>query len=164
MAAARRIEALSRQLGSGSSASVSVGSTATAVKGGASAGAAAASTSVGAPGSGFRYTQNVEGPLSAAQRAFYEENGYILIKGLVDHAYIDELTQRFLSIATGETERGSMFMIRDVAIAKQKQLGESAITKLQVRRSLLGGAEAWELLVVTAPVIEMHRAPLSAVL
>lgn len=39
--------------------------------------------------SGFKYTQG-NSVLTDAQREFYDKNGYILIRNLVDHKVIDE--------------------------------------------------------------------------
>eukprot|EP00455_Lapot_gusevi_P042961 TRINITY_DN5171_c0_g1_i1.p1 TRINITY_DN5171_c0_g1~~TRINITY_DN5171_c0_g1_i1.p1 ORF type:complete len:349 (-),score=99.10 TRINITY_DN5171_c0_g1_i1:182-1165(-) len=81
-------------------------------------------------GQKFIYTQG--GVLTPEQRAFYDENGFIMIKGLLPADRLEMYRERFCKIANGEVERvPSMLMMRDVGIAKKKQMGEKFITKLQ---------------------------------
>lgn len=80
----------------------------------------------------FRFTHNGNGLLSLEQRRFYEKNGYIIIRKLYPEADMEKYRKRFAAIANGEVERvPSMTMMRDVAIAKKKGMGEMSITKLQ---------------------------------
>jgi len=81
----------------------------------------------------FRYT--VDNPLlTLEQRKFYEENGFILIKGIVSPQDIALFRDRFLEIANSEAGPPDMLIMRDVKELKQhgkKRTGEHAITKLQ---------------------------------
>lgn len=80
----------------------------------------------------FAYSLDPKGLLTEEQRKFYDENGYILIKKLVPEKDIERWRQRFLAIANGEVEvEPTMLVMRDVAVAKRKEKGEHAITKLQ---------------------------------
>jgi len=70
--------------------------------------------------------------LTAEQRRQYDEQGFLLIRKLVSEADIEKWRQRFVAIANGEVEpTPTMLVMRDVAIAKKKEKGEHAITKLQ---------------------------------
>jgi len=80
----------------------------------------------------YRFTRNENGVLSDEQQRHYEENGFVVIKSLVPLKDIEKYTQRFLDIANGKAEKAPfMTMMRDVTIAKQKAMGDLAITKLQ---------------------------------
>jgi len=67
--------------------------------------------------SGFRYT--VDNPLlTLEQRRFYEENGFIVVKNLVDHQLIDDCYQRFIDLCHKRVPWGSMTMMRDISVAR----------------------------------------------
>jgi hypothetical protein len=55
---------------------------------------------------GFRYTLDggSEGVLSKEQRQFYEENGYLVVKGLVAQHHLDTYRERFRQICSREVE------------------------------------------------------------
>lgn len=92
----------------------------------------AASSSSSLHTSRYRYTVDPSGVLSPSQRQQYEEKGYILIKKLVSEDEIERWRARFVAIANGEIEPpATMTVMRDVAIAKRKEKGEKAITKIQ---------------------------------
>jgi phytanoyl-CoA hydroxylase len=86
----------------------------------------------GGVASQYRYSINSNNLLSQEQRDFYEENGYLLIKNLVHQEDLDRYKQQFIGISDGKIDRApTMTMMRDIAIAKRKELGEKSITKLQ---------------------------------
>jgi phytanoyl-CoA hydroxylase len=69
---------------------------------------------------------------SVCQRQFYEDNGYLLLRGVLPLNRIEVYKQRFLDISSGKVEKQpTMLMMRDVTVAKKRQMGEQAITKLQ---------------------------------
>ena len=63
-------------------------------------------TPLGVPSDQFRYTVNKNGMLNQRQQQFYEENGFVVIPGLVAHDLIDECRDRFLDLIDGNVERG----------------------------------------------------------
>jgi len=80
----------------------------------------------------YKLSDNCNGLLNEAQRQQYEQDGFIIIKGLLSKEQIAVYRQRFMDYADGKLERPvSMVMMRDVAVAKKKELGERAITKIQ---------------------------------
>ena len=84
----------------------------------------------------YRYTLDPSGLLTPDQRAFYDSHGYLLIPSLVSTEEIETWRKRFIDIANGEVEpTPTMTVMRDVAIAKKKEKGEKAITKLQVEQT-----------------------------
>jgi len=81
----------------------------------------------------FRYTLD-NGVLSAEQRAFYEENGYIIIPKLVPQERLDAYARRFKELCEQPKQRpASMTVMRDVALAKAgvSNNSELFITKVQ---------------------------------
>jgi len=78
------------------------------------------------------YTLDPMGVLTPEQRRQYDEQGFLLVRNLVSADEIEKWRQRFVDIANGVVEpTATMLVMRDVAIAKKKEKGEHAITKLQ---------------------------------
>ena len=70
--------------------------------------------------------------LSDEQRQFYEDNGFLVIKNLVDAEYLDKYKRRFQMVCAKQIEIPFMTVMKDVAIAKSEFVeGEKAITKIQ---------------------------------
>jgi len=69
--------------------------------------------------------------LTDQQRDFYEENGFVVFRNLVDHGLLDECKQRFIDICTGKAERGMMTMMKDVSLKSKNVKGEYLINKIQ---------------------------------
>lgn len=79
----------------------------------------------------YRFTSDFS-ILTPEQRQFYEENGYLVVRNLVPQSDLDRYRQHFIAIAEGKIPKATgTLMMRDVAIAKKKEMGEKAITKLQ---------------------------------
>ena len=73
-----------------------------------------------------------EGPFTEAEKEQYRRDGFVVVKGLLSPEDVGLYTQRFLDIADRKIEKEpSMLMMRDVAVAKEKRMGDLAITKLQ---------------------------------
>jgi hypothetical protein len=84
----------------------------------------------------YKYTLDPAHVLTDEQRRQYDELGFLLIKKIVSEPEIETWRQRFVDIADGKVEAiSTMLVMRDVAIAKLKQKGEHAITKLQGQTS-----------------------------
>ena len=93
--------------------------------------------------SAFRYSLDSaesEGILTRAQREFYEENGYIVVKRLVPEAALARYNARFQQYCTGARPApDNMTMMRDVELirarggaeAARAAMGEDNVTKLQ---------------------------------
>lgn len=79
----------------------------------------------------FFYTlDNPHSKLSEEQREFYEENGYIVIKNLVNEEEIFELEDHFRKICNGEIQPYiGMSIMRDISINQSKS--SRTITKIQ---------------------------------
>ena len=86
-------------------------------------------------GQKFRYSLDAaesKGVLSREDRLFYEENGYLVVKGLVSLHNLDIYRERFRQICTKEVKARGLTIMKDVAIAKGEFMeGERAINKIQ---------------------------------
>ena len=72
-----------------------------------------------AAASKFKYTLDLDVPvLTPEQRAFYEENGYIVFRKLVPEADLEMYRQRFNALCDGDVPRPPMMTVmRDGACA-----------------------------------------------
>ena len=86
-------------------------------------------------GQKFRYSLDAaesKGVLTREDRLFYEENGYLVVKGLVSLHNLDIYRERFRQICTKEVTVEGLTIMKDVAIAKGEFMeGERAINKIQ---------------------------------
>ncbi|KAK3856487.1 hypothetical protein Pcinc_037194 [Petrolisthes cinctipes] len=95
------------------------------------------SGSVGAGGSSSgsvgEFTYTLDNPhLTQAQRAFYEENGFLVIPNLVAHDEIDQWRERFLDIVDNRVESGGMTKMKDIALKGLAGIpGEQIVNKIQ---------------------------------
>nr|XP_032802267.1 phytanoyl-CoA dioxygenase, peroxisomal-like isoform X3 [Petromyzon marinus] len=82
--------------------------------------------------SSARYTLD-NGILTPEQRAFYEDNGFIAIKGLVADEDLERYRDRFERICRREVTVPGIMIMRDIAIAKSKIAAQdqSSVTKVQ---------------------------------
>ncbi|XP_061411607.1 phytanoyl-CoA dioxygenase, peroxisomal-like isoform X1 [Lethenteron reissneri] len=88
-------------------------------------------TSQHGPSSKFRYTLD-NGILTPEQRAFYEDNGFIVIKGLVTDEDLERYRDRFERICRREVTVPAITIMRDIAIAKSKVAqDQTSVTKVQ---------------------------------
>ncbi|XP_038851300.1 phytanoyl-CoA dioxygenase, peroxisomal-like [Salvelinus namaycush] len=70
--------------------------------------------------------------LSTEQRISYEEDGFLLIKGLVSGEHIDRFRATFERIFRREVQVPGLVVMRDVSIAKSEFVpDQKAISKLQ---------------------------------
>jgi phytanoyl-CoA hydroxylase len=67
--------------------------------------------------------------LTEEQRQFYEDNGYILIKNNVSHAFLDELKDRFIDICEGRVDIAGMTVMKDPSLKDKGVKGEYLINK-----------------------------------
>jgi len=79
----------------------------------------------------FQYTLDNQ-KLTPAQRAFYEENGFLVIPNLVPHDMIDNWKIRFLDLVEGRANTGGMTKMKDVTLKDMKNVsGEQVVNKIQ---------------------------------
>ena len=79
---------------------------------------------------GFRYT-NDNPLLSLEQRSFYDENGYLVIRKLIDDDILDKCCQRFIDICEGRVDKGLMTLMKDISLAKSDAKGQYLYNKIQ---------------------------------
>ena len=83
----------------------------------------------------FAYTVNDDGLLTREQQEFFEENGYLVIPGLLSEEKIDRYNAHFRDLAAHpEKRKKSMNVVVDVTVAKNKTINrnnEETITKFQ---------------------------------
>lgn len=80
----------------------------------------------------FQYTADSPSLLTQEQRQFYEDKGFLVIRGLVSQDKLDVYRERFADICRGKVKVPGITIMRDVAILKSEFVeGEHAITKLQ---------------------------------
>ncbi|KAB7504357.1 Phytanoyl-CoA dioxygenase, peroxisomal [Armadillidium nasatum] len=79
----------------------------------------------------FQYTMD-NPKLTMNQRVFYEENGYLLIKNLVKHEYLDRWRQRFMDLIEGRAYSENMTKMKDVSLKDRTDISpERIINKIQ---------------------------------
>ncbi|XP_046390698.1 phytanoyl-CoA dioxygenase, peroxisomal-like [Ischnura elegans] len=78
----------------------------------------------------FRYTLD-NNKLTRSQKQFYEENGYLVVPGIVDDNLIEECRLRFLDYCEGRVPKGNVTVMKDISLAKTNAKGEYLINKLQ---------------------------------
>ncbi|XP_017498135.2 phytanoyl-CoA dioxygenase, peroxisomal isoform X1 [Manis javanica] len=79
----------------------------------------------------FQYTRD-NYVLSPEQRAFYEENGFLVIKNLVSDADIKRFRNEFERICRNEVKPERIMIMRDVTIGKSEYVpSENMVTKVQ---------------------------------
>lgn len=79
----------------------------------------------------LRYT--LDNPiLTPEQRQFYEDNGFIVIKNLVEHELLDACRERFLALCDKRIPWNGITMMKDVSLAKMANVsGERLYNKAQ---------------------------------
>ncbi|KAL7637425.1 UNVERIFIED_CONTAM: hypothetical protein RMT77_012153 [Armadillidium vulgare] len=79
----------------------------------------------------FQFTLD-NSKLSREQRAFYEENGFLVIKNLVKHEHLERWRMRFLDLIEGRVYNQNMTKMKDVALKDRKDMPpERVINKIQ---------------------------------
>ncbi|KAG0724155.1 Phytanoyl-CoA dioxygenase, peroxisomal [Chionoecetes opilio] len=79
----------------------------------------------------FQYTRD-NPRLNHAQRAFYEENGFLVIPKLVQGDKIDAWRERFLDLVEGRSDTGGMTKMKDISLKGVKEVsGERVVNKIQ---------------------------------
>ncbi|CAH2237973.1 jg7827 [Pararge aegeria aegeria] len=67
--------------------------------------------------------------ISTEERQFYEDNGYLVIKGLIDFTCLYGCKQRFINICKGVVDRGGMVLVKEPSLAAKGAKGEQLINK-----------------------------------
>ncbi|KAI6653417.1 Phytanoyl-CoA dioxygenase, peroxisomal isoform X1 [Oopsacas minuta] len=68
----------------------------------------------------FQYTQG-SGSLSLAERSVYEEQGYVVVKGLVPVDDLEKYATRFDQIVNGDVDNSELIVMKDVSQVKDSQ-------------------------------------------
>lgn len=69
--------------------------------------------------------------LSQEQKDFYNKNGFLVIKGLIDLPTLYSCKQRFLDICKGVVDRGNMIVMKELSLINSGKTGEDLINKIQ---------------------------------
>ncbi|XP_049881348.1 probable phytanoyl-CoA dioxygenase [Pectinophora gossypiella] len=69
--------------------------------------------------------------LSPEQHKFYHDNGYLVIKKLIDFASLYSYKQRFIQISKGVVDRGNITVVKEPSLFAKGLKGEDLINKLQ---------------------------------
>lgn len=78
----------------------------------------------------FRYT--LDNPvLTLEQRQFYEDNGFIVIKKLVEDQLLDACRERFLALCDKRIPWNGITMMKDISLSKTNVSGERLYNKAQ---------------------------------
>jgi len=81
---------------------------------------------------GFRYTlDDTNQLLSPADRTFYENYGFFVVKGLVSQQEIDAFANRFNEICDKKVRPAGITVMKDVSLLREDMPGERVINKLQ---------------------------------
>nr|CAD7610529.1 unnamed protein product [Timema genevievae] len=83
-----------------------------------------------AVGTEFLYTLN-NSRLSWYQRKFYDDNGFLLIRRLVDDDVLDACSRRFVDICEGRVPKGNMILMKDISLINTGATGEFLYNKVQ---------------------------------
>ncbi|CAG2056027.1 unnamed protein product [Timema podura] len=83
-----------------------------------------------AVGTEFLYTLN-NSRLSWYQRKFYDDNGFLLIRRLVDDDVLDACSRRFVDICEGRIPKGNMILMKDISLINTGATGEFLYNKVQ---------------------------------
>ncbi|KAB7500099.1 Phytanoyl-CoA dioxygenase, peroxisomal [Armadillidium nasatum] len=79
----------------------------------------------------FQFTLD-NSKLNSEQRAFYEENGFLVIKNLVKHEHLERWRMRFLDLIEGRVYNQNMTKMKDIALKDRKDIPpERVINKIQ---------------------------------
>ncbi|XP_060880494.1 phytanoyl-CoA dioxygenase, peroxisomal-like [Metopolophium dirhodum] len=78
----------------------------------------------------YKYTiSSNNGILSSEQRDFFEINGYIIIRQLINETLLDRFKQRFIDICEGKVNRGGITVMKDISSVK---INREAISKERI--------------------------------
>ncbi|XP_022659970.1 phytanoyl-CoA dioxygenase, peroxisomal-like isoform X1 [Varroa destructor] len=88
----------------------------------------------------FRFTLD-HPKLSTEQRQFYEENGYMIVKGMFDPQDLQKFAKRFDDIASGKVKIPGLTIMRDITVKNAKNQDKYVVNKLQ---DLFFDEELWE--------------------
>jgi phytanoyl-CoA hydroxylase len=80
----------------------------------------------------FPFKEGAAYELTEEQKAFFNENGYLIIKGLLSKDKIDKYTERLIDVCNGDVEPAkNMLVMKDVMIAKGKVKTDKQVERIQ---------------------------------
>ncbi|CAG4966400.1 unnamed protein product [Colias eurytheme] len=69
--------------------------------------------------------------ISAEQKKFYDDHGFLVIKGLFEFDTLYNYKRRFIQMCNGVVDRGNATLVKEAALAKRGLTGEQVINKVQ---------------------------------
>src|SRR5690606_31356094 len=100
----------------------------------------------------FPFKEGAARPLSEEEKAFFNKNGYVVIKGLLSPEKIERYTQRLVDVCNGDVPPAKhMLVMKDIMIAKGKVQTDKRIEKIQKLQDIQDDEVFWELL--TEPAV-----------
>lgn len=95
----------------------------------------------------FPFKEGAATPLTQAQKDFFNENGYLIIKGLLSKDKVEKYSKRLIDICNGDVKPAKhMLVMKDIMIAKGKVQTDKAIEKIQKIQDVQDDEVFWELL------------------
>ncbi|RZF42678.1 hypothetical protein LSTR_LSTR001473 [Laodelphax striatellus] len=79
----------------------------------------------------FDLSINSKKLLSIEQQVFYEENGFLVIRKLIDEDTLEKCRNHFVDLCEGRYPKGSMVLMKDISLAKLGKSGEYLYNKVQ---------------------------------
>jgi len=68
----------------------------------------------------YKYTLSSNGILSPEQRNFFEINGYLIIRQLINKNLLDQFKMRFIDICEKKVDLGAMTLMRDISLVRNR--------------------------------------------
>jgi len=95
----------------------------------------------------YPFKDNPTTSLSQEQKDFFNDNGYLVIKGLLSKDKVNRYTQRLIDICNGDVEPAKdMLVMKDIMIAKGQVQTDAAIEQIQKLQDIQGDEVFWDLL------------------
>ncbi len=95
----------------------------------------------------FPFKEGAARPLTQEQKDFFNQNGYLVVKGLLSKEKIDKYTKRLIDVCNGDVAPAkNMLVMKDIMIAKGKVHTDKALEKIQKIQDIQDDEVFWELL------------------
>lgn len=98
-------------------------------------------------GESFPFKEGAKHPLTEEQKAFFNENGFLVIKGLLSKEKIEKYSKHLVDVCNGDVAPAkNMLVMKDVMIAKGKVKTDKNVEKIQKVQDIQDDPIFWELL------------------
>ena len=95
----------------------------------------------------FPFKDDAAMPLTQEQKDSFNENGFLVIKGLLSKEKIKKYTNRLIDVCNGDVKPAkNMLVMKDVMIAKGKVKTDKAVEKIQKIQDVQDDEVFWDLL------------------